>query len=210
MDPFFFFFFFSSCKLLLGPLVGMFITHLTLAWMALWPSDPSRIRAVFLRSRWYKSPSSSSFFPPAFLTSHRRSLTAPVIILFLFPVFTWFVPVNIILSFWVSFLTITPTLNILLLSALSRLLILYQARIRISLQNPAISVRIPRRYSRLWLGRFLKLSLINGLSSVRDRLLFSVSLRLPLLYIITSPKKAPLKGRIISETSYFLIFTNWS
>ena len=34
MDPFFFFFFFfffSSCKLLLGPLVGMFITHLTLA-----------------------------------------------------------------------------------------------------------------------------------------------------------------------------------
>ena len=164
MDPFFFF-----CKLLLGPLVGMFITYLTLAWM---PSDRLILLEsvlFFLRSRWYKS-LLPLLFPLALLTSHRHSLTVPVILL-LFLVFTWLVPVNIILSFECRSLLLLLLLTFLLFYFFQRSVVCLSSTKFAYESHRAISItiRIPRRYSRLvaWSFFNFKLSLINGLSSVR-------------------------------------------
>ena len=161
--------FFFFCKLLLGPLVGMFITYLTLAWM---PSDRLILLEsvlFFLRSRWYKS-LLPLLFPLALLTSHRHSLTVPVIIL-LFLVFTWLVPVNIILSFECRSLLLLLLLTFLLFYFFQRSVVCLSSTKFAYESHPAISItiRIPRRYSRLvaWSFFNFKLSLINGLSSVR-------------------------------------------
>lgn len=132
----------------------------------------------FLRSRWYKS-LLPLLFPLALLTSHRHSLTVPVIIL-LFLVFTWLVPVNIILSFECRSLLLLLLLTFLLFYFFQRSVVCLSSTKFAYESHPAISItiRIPRRYSRLvaWSFFNVKLSLINGLSSVRDKTSFSLSL----------------------------------